>query len=290
MVEQRATVEKNPRHRSPSYPGIGLEESLDKARIVYKHEGRHAAPVETIVQHWGYKGLSGPAKVAIAALRKFGFLVDEGSGTARRARLSSDAITIVRDDREDGSERQQLLREAALKPTIHRELWERYGGQLPSDSNLRFELLQTYGFTESGAREFIAQFKGTLAFTGLDRSGTLGPDSRDKPETGERESMPPAALAPPGPPAPPTDSLAPAMREIQIPIALDEWVTLKAAFPLTDEKWKQLTAVLDAMKPALVAPAKRDSGFRQVDAVTVFRRAAAEDVESDEDEGEDEDE
>jgi len=41
---------------------------------------------------------------------------------------------------------------------------------------------------------------------------------------------------------------------MSVPIAPDEWVMFRAAFPLTEGKWKQLLVTLDAMKPALVKP------------------------------------
>ena len=44
----------------------------------------------------------------------------------------------------------------------------------------------------------------------------------------------------------------PQTKVIQLPIAPEEWAALQAPFPLTEEKWTQMLAVLEAMKPALV--------------------------------------
>lgn len=43
-----------------------------------------------------------------------------------------------------------------------------------------------------------------------------------------------------------------AVMSIQLPVATGEWVILQAAFPLTERKWSQMLAVLNAMKPAIV--------------------------------------
>ena len=50
---------------------------------------------------------------------------------------------------------------------------------------------------------------------------------------------------------PPSD---PRQKSVQLPLSVSEWATLQAAFPLSEAAWKQMMAVLTAMKPALVAP------------------------------------
>ena len=50
--------------------------------------------------------------------------------------------------------REKAIREAALAPTIHQELWEEYNGNIPSDATLRIELRKKK-FTESAIEEFI---------------------------------------------------------------------------------------------------------------------------------------
>lgn len=51
-------------------------------------------------------------------------------------------------------------------------------------------------------------------------------------------------------------------RTIQIPLSLTDWASLEAAFPLSEENWQQMIAVLNAMKPALVRvpPPPRPAG------------------------------
>ena len=51
---------------------------------------------------------------------------------------------------------------------------------------------------------------------------------------------------------PSTDTKKHASRVIQLPISQTEWAALQAPFPLTADQWRQMLAVLEAMKPALV--------------------------------------
>ena len=42
-------------------------------------------------------------------------------------------------------------------------------------------------------------------------------------------------------------------RAVAIPLSATDWVTLQAAFPLSEDEWDQMITVLNAMKPGLVA-------------------------------------
>jgi hypothetical protein len=57
-------------------------------------------------------------------------------------------------------------------------------------------------------------------------------------------------------PSPPSD---PRQQTVRIPLAVNEWATLQAAFPLTEAAWTQMKTVLDAMKPGLVVPPEAPS-------------------------------
>ena len=261
-MDEQATVTRKRKGRSPSYPGIDLEDAITRARQLYDEEGRNAAPVETIFKHWGYSPDSGLGFTILAALKKFGLVNDEGSGSRRKARLSDIARHILIDQREDPTGRLHALQAAALMPPIHTELWEKYRDALPSDATLAYELQMERNFTARGAAEFIPQFKTTLAFAQLLDGGKLSGELEDKPgEESESQMSPPTTLQ--GPPAkPPTTRQT---RVIQLPISSTEWAALQAPFPLTEEKWKQMLAVLDAMKPALVGNDKGSESQEQPD-------------------------
>jgi hypothetical protein len=58
-------------------------DAIRLARELYERERQHPTPVEKIVQYWGYKGMTGPAGLSLAALKKFGLMTDEGKGAER---------------------------------------------------------------------------------------------------------------------------------------------------------------------------------------------------------------
>ena len=132
MAEAKEDQKKS-KDRSPNYPGIDLASALEKAAILREREGKHFAYVETVFGHWGYAIKSSGGRTALSALKKFG-LIDENK-TARLApdgeltrqiKLSDLALRILLDNDEESPERIQALQEAALNPSIHRKLWDRY--------------------------------------------------------------------------------------------------------------------------------------------------------------------
>lgn len=250
MAEPQPPSAKRKQSRSPSYPGIDLGEAVKRARTLYNAEHGHPAPVNTILEHWGYEPKSGHGLVAVAALKKFGLLIDEGSGPGRKAHLSKTALQILLDEREDSTERQQIIEEAALRPAIHRELWDEYGGSLPSEGTLKHKLRFERNFSDRGVTEFIPQFRSTLSYAKLLDSGKLSGDDQDKNKPESEGMMSPATTIEELPAKPPSSKSQ--TKVIQLPIAPEEWAALQAPFPLTQEKWTQMLAVLEAMKPALV--------------------------------------
>ena len=168
------------RGRSPSYPGIALDTALQRAEQLHDQDGQSPGRASTVLAHWGYGPKSGQGLVVLAALAKYGLIDDQGVGDARRIKVSDRAKRILLDQRDDSPERRQLVQEAALTPPIHREIWQECSGALPSDENLRHSLIFDRSFTESGARDFIRQFRQTVEFAGL-RSGTIPVDPEDEP-------------------------------------------------------------------------------------------------------------
>ena len=86
-------------------------------------------------------------------------------------RLSGLALRILLDDDPQSAERRAALREAALGPRIHAELWERYGIDLPSDQSLKRFLVLERNFNEASVDELLAEYKGTMTFAGLAARG-----------------------------------------------------------------------------------------------------------------------
>lgn len=187
MTEQ---VDTKKRERSPEYPAFDLEEAVNKARLLYQAERRNAAPMNAILKHWDYSPKSGAGIRAVSTLEKFGLAVSEGSGDNRKVRLSENAFNILVDERPDSLDRLRLLQEAALKPTAHAELREKYPKDLPSEDTLRFELRKR-GFSEGASKDLIEEYRDTLAFAKLEQGAILTGGEGDKP-------LPPNDVPPPG--------------------------------------------------------------------------------------------
>jgi len=253
-VTEQAPESRKRKPRSPSYPGIPLQEAIEKARALYRAEGRNAAPVDAILATWGYKPKSGGGLVALAALKKFGLVEDEGAGADRRAKLSGQGFSIIVDERPESPDREQSIREAALKPTIHAELWQKGNGSLPSDATMAYELKRDRGFTESGAREFIQQFKATVAFARLAESGSMSdpgggpPPPLDEDMTMRQEN----GVADPGQP----DDRE--MRVVPLPIGNGSWPILKLPYPMSEGDWEKMLAYLELMKSTFVKESAED--------------------------------
>lgn len=161
MGEPTAQVGRK-RVRSPSFPFISLRVALDRTRALYEAEKRSAVRPETASAHWGYSNKSSGGKQTLAALRQFGLI--EGEGVAR---VTDRAVRMLLDQREGSTEREQLLKQAALLPTLHVRLWEKYGGRLPDNSTLRLSLVMEEGFNENAIDEFISEYRETLEFADL---------------------------------------------------------------------------------------------------------------------------
>lgn len=217
------------------------------------------------LEAWGYTPKSGLGRVVLAALKKYGLIDEEGTGDKRRIRLSESGWRVVVDEEEGSEFRREFFQEAALRPSIHAELWQEFGSSgLPSDSNLRRRLTFDRGFTESAARDFVPQFRRTLEFAGLlggDAAPETSPDkSGNRPETSTGSqpfSSSPAFEAP--------QRLNTDRPPMYLPIAPNEYALIQADFPLTEPKWEQMLAVLQAMKPALVAavPAQSEEAGKE---------------------------
>lgn len=244
------------RGRSPNYPGIDLKLALERAKTFWEQEQHHAAASSVILKHWGYGPKSGGGSVVYAALKRFGLLEDAGNG---RGRLTARAQAILLAER-DGRRDEAKIREAALLPTLHKEIWGKYGGSLPSEESLKYELMTERGFTPGGAEEFASEWKRTMAFAKLTgQAATISPDAGETPETQESELTPLATIeredVGPEQEQPQEERLLPerVKRTIQVPYSPTGWALVEAHFPMGERDWEQMLTVLQAMKPGLVS-------------------------------------
>ncbi len=185
MTNQRiGGNQKKKRVRSPNFPFINLEDAIKRTEDFYDREGRNWANIEIASKHWGYSSVASGGALVIAALTAFGLLEDEGARETRKVRLSEAGQKILLDKRPKSQERQAHLQKAALRPKIYGELWEKWGGALPSDQNIEYLLVSEMGFNPKSIPRFIEDFRHTLAFAGLSGKIPLE-EPQIQPETAE---------------------------------------------------------------------------------------------------------
>jgi hypothetical protein len=174
-VENSTDETKRKRQRSPAYPYINLETALRRVREFYEKEARNSVNIKVAAKHWGYEEKSSGGLQTAATLISFGLLRDEGTGDKRKLQLTQNALRILLDTRPDSRERAVAIKEAALAPRIHQELWKKWGSTLPSDSSLKYTLTVewTPPFNDNAVDGFIKEYKDTIAFAKLGESDRL---------------------------------------------------------------------------------------------------------------------
>ncbi|HYE17602.1 MAG TPA: hypothetical protein VEA69_04115 [Tepidisphaeraceae bacterium] len=170
------------RSRSPGYPSFALPEAIRKAELLYRHDKRNPVPAQIAAEHWGYSPTSSAVLLSVATLKKFGLLEEVEGGASRLVRLTDRALHILLS--EDGSsDRAKAVREAALAPPIHADLWQQYGLDLPSDANLKRILIMERGFADAAANDLIREYRETISFAGVRPEAKMGEsESRREPE------------------------------------------------------------------------------------------------------------
>ena len=158
--------DKQPRTRSPAYPAIDLEDAISKAIKVWEKANRHAVTVDVIGTYWGYDAKSSAGISASSAMKKYGLLVEEGSKDNRTVKLSELGIKLIYKPDLDSPEHKAALAEAALNPSIHLELWNRYGGDLPDDSVIKRYLVVDRKFNADYVDSSVMYFFGMLGRVG----------------------------------------------------------------------------------------------------------------------------
>ncbi len=239
------------RTRSPSYPAIGLEDAIGRAATIYRKHIMHPARVGTVFATLGYSQKSGPGAGVLAALIKFGLIDDEGTSEGRQVKITEVGRRIILRPL-DSPERIQLVRDAALRPSIHRELWERFGPELPDDALLKDFLIVDRAFNPAVVNEFIEEYRDTLSYAGLLGDGTLATESEDglKPDSEEEVAAIPTSSAPTTRPVVPASAPATASREeIRLPLFNKALVTINWSARMTFAEWDAMSDAIKALKP-----------------------------------------
>lgn len=184
-----------PRKKSPRAPTMALDDALEKAMKAYDKERLHPAPTDVVAQNIGYKGSSnGSALAAMASLRYYGLLERPGEGLLA---VSKDVEAFHYAPSEQL--KRSILLSFLLRPALFAELLDKYSSGLPSDANLKYELIQR-GFLPGTASSVVTVFRRSVEFSGYfdgpPEEVFNAPTSSDKAIEGEAASTPAEASQP----------------------------------------------------------------------------------------------
>lgn len=245
---------KRTHHRSPAYPMLKLEDAIEKARTIYNADKRSYTSRPVIVQHLGYKDEnSGVGNRELSALRQYGLLEEKGG----EYRVSDTAYAILfLSDASDG--RGAALAQAALSPTIFKDLWAKYRSDA-SEGTLKDFLIHKREFNPASVDQVVSNYKATIMFAKLTNvSHTEAEEDQESPELLEvQERQPTRPHQAPQPPisSPPQSSLPgwkPVIGKVNIQqdvFTLTEGpVTIQWPESLSPESYEDLRDWLDIMK------------------------------------------
>jgi len=195
------TESKKPRHRSPNYPTVGLREAVTRVRKLYEADGKAGAPAELAAVHIGFAKPHGQAMSVLAALKKFG-LVSEVNGRWVPTQRAIEILNLPESD----ERRQRALRDAALSPSIYRQLVKAHQETgWPKNDVLESELVTYRNFNPNSVGDFVKDLKDSLELAGLSDLSALefsGEEDSDVTETTETPKEAPKdrqqILNPPG--------------------------------------------------------------------------------------------
>jgi len=152
--------------RSPAYPSFSVQKALEQIKALYEQEKEYAAPFASALKAWGYGAKSSGGRQTLATMKYYGLVDITGEGDARRIKVSEMALKILRDPREDDTEKRQMIHRVAMNPAAHKLLAEEYPTGLASDGTVQYFLMES-GFNEQAARELLEEFKETASFISL---------------------------------------------------------------------------------------------------------------------------
>ncbi len=167
--------------RGPSYPYIGLEESIGMTRKVYDFAKRAPAQTEAVMtEAWKFSPTSSGSQKTLAALRSFGLVEDVPGTNGKSIKLTQRSIHILLETGETPQKRAEVQK-AALSPRWYSYCWKTWGKEMPPA--MRSNLLIEHGFIESTIEDFLKNYRKTIAFAGLLDNMLFGNEGEEPPKS-----------------------------------------------------------------------------------------------------------
>lgn len=149
------------RKKSPRAPSISLDDAIEKVGKIYDKERCHAAPIEGVAQHLGYKSATnGAALSTVASLKYYGLLDRPKEGMVAVSKRYEEYRFAPQE-----SIKRELISSWLKSPPVFADLLEKYVSDLPSDATLKFDLIQK-GFAPAAADVCLQVFRKSVDFAG----------------------------------------------------------------------------------------------------------------------------
>lgn len=246
---------KKKKRRSPNYPRVSLEKALALVGKQHQSDGLQGIPANIAHNRWGYAANQGRAQLREAALKAYGLIKVVGLSKSRNIQVTELADRIIRQH----PDCEKIIKEAALSPPIHREIWEHYEGNLPQDDVLRQFLVWQKGFNDKAVSGFISQFRATISFAKLEKGDILPIDRGNgqpeqengpKPQTPNSfgEQMNNVVVTPPASAV--AGTAGPKVlitRDFSIPRKAGRLAVLRLEYPISSQDIDQIRSWLDLM-------------------------------------------
>jgi len=147
------------RKKSPRAPSLALEDAIERALRVYEKERRHPAPLEAVAQHLGYKSATNGSAVSVFATLRYYGLVERPKDGMLAVSKDVESYLFAPSDQM----KQEFVVKWLKSPPIFAELLEKYHDGLPSDANIRYELIQR-GFLPDPAEACLSVFRKSVEY------------------------------------------------------------------------------------------------------------------------------
>jgi len=241
--------------KSTGYAVIDLADAIERAKKIYKAETKNPADVSVLVRHIGYGGKSGPAMAVLSSLNKYGLLEKVSPSNLK---LSKRALTIILLG-SDAPEAIDEIKQAALGPRIHRQIWDKFHG-FPSEANLKHYLIATIGYNHNAANDVIPVYKKTIEFAKLSENDIIPSEAESSLENGENEVKDTGVIKqdmiPQNNPQPIPRGIV--TREFSYPLMGGLTASIKVPFPMSKENFTLLTSILTASEKGFTTPLDSD--------------------------------
>ncbi|MCQ4142833.1 hypothetical protein [Vogesella sp. AC12] len=149
------------RKKSPRAPSISLDDAIEKVGKIYDKERCHAAPIQGVAQHLGYKSATNGAVLStMASLKYYGLLDRPKEGMVAVSKRYEEYRFAPQE-----SIKRELISGWLKSPPVFSDLLEKYTSDLPSDATLKFDLIQK-GFAPAAADVCLQVFRKSVGFAG----------------------------------------------------------------------------------------------------------------------------